>query len=138
MQVSKELNRGDALLELLLIDREELVEDVKANGSLGCTDCRMVKSKILKEVREASNRIVILVFRRAAFILLRELVGWVPGEAALKCKTAQVMWLVFKNDVHIAQQSIWMCRKLSRHSRRLTWMHRELLSELKYQEVYLS
>ena len=68
MQMLKELNRGDALLELLLINREEQVEDVKADGSLGCTDCRMVKSKILKEVREASNRIVILVFRRAAFI----------------------------------------------------------------------
>lgn len=68
MQVLKELNRGDALLELLLINREELFEDVKADGSLGCTDCRMVKSKILKEVWEASNRVVILVFRRTAFV----------------------------------------------------------------------
>lgn len=68
MQVLKELNRGHALLELLLINREELFEDVKADGSLGCTDCRMVKSKILKEVWEASNRVVILVFRRAAFV----------------------------------------------------------------------
>lgn len=63
-----QLNRGDALLELLLINREELFEDVKADGSLGCTDCRMVKSKNLKEVWEASNRVVILVFRRTAFV----------------------------------------------------------------------
>lgn len=65
MQLLKELNRGDALLELLLRNREELVEDVKADGSLGCTDYRMVKPKILKEVREASNRIFILAFGRA-------------------------------------------------------------------------
>lgn len=97
MQVLKELNREE-LLELLLINREELVEDMKADGSLGCTDCRMVKSKIPKEVREASNRIAILVFRRPAFILFRELVGWVPNEGALKGKTAQVMCFVFKQS----------------------------------------
>lgn len=102
MQVLKELNREDGLLELL-INRKELVEDVKADGSLGCTDCRMVKPKIPKEVREASNRIVIVVFRRVAFISIRELVGWVPTEAALKGKTAQVPWLVFKNHVLRAQ-----------------------------------
>ena len=34
-----ELIRGDALLDLLLTNKEELVEKVKVKGSLGCNDC---------------------------------------------------------------------------------------------------
>jgi len=37
--VVKELKRGHALLDLLLTNREKLVEKVKVKGSLGCNYC---------------------------------------------------------------------------------------------------
>lgn len=38
-EVINELIRGDALLDLLLSNKEELVKKVKVKGSLGCNDC---------------------------------------------------------------------------------------------------
>ena len=38
-QAINELIREDGLLDLLLTNKEELVEKVKVKGSLGCNDC---------------------------------------------------------------------------------------------------
>nr|XP_013805401.1 PREDICTED: proteasome-associated protein ECM29 homolog [Apteryx mantelli mantelli] len=48
--VTDELATGDALVDLLLANKEQLVDDVKAKGSLGCSDHGMVEFKILRGV----------------------------------------------------------------------------------------
>lgn len=47
MQVINELTRGgDTLLELLLTNKEELVESINVEGSHGCSDYKMLVFKI--------------------------------------------------------------------------------------------
>jgi len=48
MQVVEEPTRKGALLDLLIKNKEGLVEDVKAAGRLGCSDHEMVEFRILR------------------------------------------------------------------------------------------
>lgn len=43
-QVIKKLMRADALLDMILTNKEETIRDVKAESSLGCGDRGMVES----------------------------------------------------------------------------------------------
>jgi len=75
MQVVEEPTRKGSLLDLVLTNKEGLVEDVKAGGSLGCSDHEMVELRILRVGSRAISRIKTLDFRRANFGLFRELLG---------------------------------------------------------------
>ncbi|GAB0206692.1 hypothetical protein GRJ2_003134800 [Grus japonensis] len=48
LQVTEEPMRRDAMLDLVLTNKEGLVGDVKLKGSLGCRDHEMVEFKILR------------------------------------------------------------------------------------------
>ena len=50
------LMREDALLDLMLTNKEELVWNVKFGGSLDCTDYEVVKFRILREGNKANSR----------------------------------------------------------------------------------
>jgi len=66
MQVVKEPVRR-RVLDLVLTNKEGLVEDVKAGGSLGCSDREKVSFRILCGGSRATSRIKTLDFSRANF-----------------------------------------------------------------------
>ena len=71
-QVIKKLMRGDALLNLILTNKEELVGDVEAGGGLGCSGHEMMEFRILRAENRAKSRITALDIKRADFMdLLR-------------------------------------------------------------------
>jgi len=78
MQVVEEPTRRGALLDLVLTNKEGLVEDVKAGDSLGCSDHEMVGFRILRGGSRAISRIKTLDFRRANFGLFKERLGGIP------------------------------------------------------------
>jgi len=67
MQVVEEPTRKDALLDLVLTNKEGLVEDVKVGGRLGCSEHEMVEFRILHGGSRAISRIKTLDLRRANF-----------------------------------------------------------------------
>ena len=67
MQVVEEPTRKGALLDLVLTNKEGLVEDVKVGGRLGCSDQEMVEFRILRGGSRAISRIKTLDLRRADF-----------------------------------------------------------------------
>jgi len=71
MQVVEEPMRRDVLLDLVLMNKEGLDEDVKAGGSLGSNDQEMVNFRILCGGSRAICRIKTLDFRRADFGLFK-------------------------------------------------------------------
>ena len=77
-QVVEEPTRRGVLLDLVLTDRDALVEDVKVGGSLGCSDHEMVEFRILRGGSRAVSRITALDFRRANFSLFKDLLGGIP------------------------------------------------------------
>jgi len=84
MQVVEEPTRKGALLDLVLTNKERLVDDVKVGGRLGCSDHEIVKFRILRGGSSAIRRIKTLDLRRANFGLFKELLGGIPWARALE------------------------------------------------------
>jgi len=84
MQVVKEPTRKGALLDLVLTNKEGLVEDVKVGGRLGCSDHEIVEFRILSGGSRAISRIKTLDLRRADFGLFKKPLGGIPWARALE------------------------------------------------------
>lgn len=65
--------RGEVLLDLLLINIDKRIRDVRIDVTLGCSDCALVEFTILR------GRVRTLNFRRTNFQLFREKIG-TPGK----------------------------------------------------------
>ena len=97
MQMVEKPTRRGVLLDLVLTNKEGLVEDVKVGGSLGCSDHEMVEFRILHGRSRAITRITTLDFRRANFGLFKDLLGRIPRISALEGRGTQESWLIFKH-----------------------------------------
>jgi len=91
-QKVEEKTRGTAILDLILTNREEMVEEVRVTGTLGGSDHAILEFWIPrggKPVRTQSSR---LDFGRADFDGLRRRVGRIPWMEVLKDKNVQEGW----------------------------------------------
>jgi len=138
MQVVEELTRRGALLDLVLMNKEGLIEDVKDGGSLGCSDHEMFNFRILRGGSRATSRITALDFRRVNFGLFKELHGGIPCTRALEGRGVQESWSLFKRHFLHAQDWFIPLRKKSRKGgKRPARMSKELLAELRWKrKVY--
>ena len=81
LQVIDEPMRRGSLLDLILIKKEGLIEDVKVKGSLGHRDHEIVEFRILragKRVKTSSQPWT------SDFGLIKDLLGRVPWDKALE------------------------------------------------------
>ena len=126
--------KGDALLDLLLTNKEEWVMDVKVRGSFGCSDHEMIEFRILKEGNKAKSSITASGFRRADFGIFRDLFGRSPQETILE-RGVQKSCLIFKD--HLLQTQEWSIptsQESSKGNRRPAWMNKELLTKHKHKK----
>jgi len=91
------------LLDLVLTNRDGLVEEVKAGGSLVCSDYGMVEFRILCGGSRARSRNTTLDLRRANSGLFRDLLGRIQWVRALEGRGVQASWLLFKHNFLYAQ-----------------------------------
>jgi len=132
MQVVEEPKRRGMLLDLVLMNKEGLVEDVKVGGSLGCSDHDMVEFRILRRGSRAISKIKTLDFRRANFGLFKELLGGILWVRALEGRGVQESWSLFKHHfLHAQDPCIPLSKKSSKGGRRPTRMSKELLVKLR-------
>jgi len=130
MQMVEEPMRRGNLLDLALMNKEGLVEDVKAGDSLGCSDHKMVEFRVLHGGSRVISRIKTLDFRRANFGLFKDLLGGMPWVRTLEGRGVQESWSLFKyHFLHAQDWCIPLCKKSSKGVRRSTWMCKETLSE---------
>ena len=104
MQLVSEPTREGALLDLLFVNREGLVDDVAVGGRLGHSDHEIIEFSILREARRGSSRTDILDFQRADFVLFGHLLDRIPWEMVLKGIGVQEVWALFKKEVLMAQE----------------------------------
>ncbi|XP_064909576.1 gamma-1-syntrophin isoform X3 [Columba livia] len=140
MQMVEEPTRRGALLDLILTNKEGLVEAVKVEGCLGCSDHEMVEFSILGGRNRVASRIATLDFSRANFGLFKQLLGEIPWARLLERKGAQDSWIAFRDCFfHAQDQSIPTHRKSRKGARRPAWLNRDLLGMLKQKRrVYRS
>ncbi|XP_065438446.1 uncharacterized protein LOC135981058 [Chrysemys picta bellii] len=131
-QKVEKATRGEAVLDLILTNREELVENVKVEGSLGESDHEIIEFAILTKGRRENSKIETMDFRKADFGKLRELIGKVPWESRLRGKTTEESWQFFKGTLLRAQkQAIPLVRKDRKCGKRPPWLNHEILHDLK-------
>jgi len=124
--------RKHVLLDLVLTNKEGLVEDVKVGGSLRCSDHEMVECRTLRGGSRTISRIKTLESRRANFGLFKELLGGIPWVRALEGRGVQESWSLLKHHfLHVQDRCIPLRKKSSKEVRRRTWMSKELLAELR-------
>ncbi|GAB0177051.1 mitochondrial enolase superfamily member 1 [Grus japonensis] len=120
------------MLDLVLINKEALVGNMKLKGSLGCSDHDIVEFKILRAAGRAHSKLTTLDLRRADFGLFRDLLGRIPWDKTLEGRGAQDSWLVFKDHLLQAQeQCIPTKRKSGKNTKRPPRMNKELPGEVK-------
>ena len=83
-QLVSEPTREGALLDLLFVNREGLVDDVAVGGRLGHSDHEIIEFSILREARRGCSRTDILDFKRADFVLFRHQLDRISWETVLK------------------------------------------------------
>jgi len=129
----EEPTRKGALLDIVLTNKEGLVEDVKVGGRLGCSDHEMVEFRNLCGGSRAVSRIKTLDLRRANFGLFKELLGGIPWVRALEGRGVQECWSLFKRHFLDAQEWCMPLRKKSsKGGRRPAWLNKELLVEIRW------
>jgi len=84
MQVVEDPTRKGSLLDLVLTNKEGLVENVKVGGRLSCSDHEMVEFRIQRGGSRAISRIKTLDLRRADFGLVKELLGGISKAGGSK------------------------------------------------------
>jgi len=123
VQVVEEPRRRGVLLDLVLTNKETLVEDMKVGGSLGSSDHDMVEFSILHGGSREISRTITLDFRRANFSLFKDLLGGIPWVRTLEGKGVQESWSLFQQYFLCVQdQCIPPSKKSSKGGRRPAWM----------------
>jgi len=79
-QVIDSPTQGDATLDLMVTNANELITDIKTEGSLGCSDYALVEFTLLRDTGKARSMVRTLSFRKANFQLFKELVRRTPGK----------------------------------------------------------
>jgi len=119
MQLVEEPTRRGVLLDLVLTNKEGLVEDVKVGGSLSCSDHEMVQFRIMRGGNRVVSKIKTLDFRRANFGLFKDLLGGIPWVRALEGRRVQESWSLFKHHfLHAQDRCILLSKKSSKGGRR--------------------
>jgi len=103
-QMVKEPTRGSKILDLLFLNREGVVWNLKAEGRLGHSDHEMLDFSILVEPRRGVIRTATVDFQRADFSLFRTMVERVPWEVVLEGMGAQKCWEYFKEVILKVQE----------------------------------
>ncbi|KAK4806872.1 hypothetical protein QYF61_012593 [Mycteria americana] len=126
LQVLDMPTRNGTLLDLLLTNREDLLDNITTNGSLGCRDHNIVEFKILLHMLKT------LDFRRANFKMLRAQLRGIPWEASMEGKGACKCWELFKNSLLEAQEHLHpLQRERKKANKRPPWLNKDLLGVLK-------
>ena len=103
-QLVKEPTKGSKILGLLIVNREDLVGDVKVGGCLGQSGHEMLDFLILVEQQRGVSRTATLDFKRADFNLFRTMVERVPWKVVLESMGAQEGWEYFKEVILRVQE----------------------------------
>ncbi|KAJ7413913.1 hypothetical protein BTVI_42070 [Pitangus sulphuratus] len=95
-QVLREPTQKDALLDLMLVNRVDLVSEVGIGGRLGHSVHKEIEFKMSVDRRKSASKTSTLDMRREDFRLFKELVSKVPLENVFAEAGVHQCWSLFK------------------------------------------
>lgn len=85
----EEPTRRNAILDLILTNKEEFVGNMKITDISGCRSHEMVELTILRAERRMKSKLTTMDFRRADFGFFKNLLGRVLWDKALEGRGAK-------------------------------------------------
>lgn len=112
--------RGEALLDLLCTNVEELIKGVKTGVRPGCSSHALEGFSILRDTAGwVKSRVRTLNLRKEIFQLFGALVQGISWETALRDTEVNKSWQILKDIfLRLLERSVSVCKKLCRGSRR--------------------
>ncbi|XP_070619981.1 polyadenylate-binding protein 4 isoform X1 [Erythrolamprus reginae] len=124
--------RGNAILDLILTNREETIEGTEEEGKLGESDHVILKFNIVQSLATIPNTTTVPDFRKADFNKLRANLEQCPWNELLEGKTTQEAWVILKNSIIDAQNNaIPMKRKNRKTKAKPAWLNKALADDIK-------
>ncbi|CAM4513742.1 unnamed protein product [Caretta caretta] len=132
-QVVAEPTRGDAILDLVLVSNEDLIEEMVVGDNLGSSDHELIQFKLNGRINKNKSATRVFDFKRADFQKLRKLVrevDWTEEFMGLKVEEA---WDYFKLKLQKLSEA---CiprkgKKFIGRSCRPSWMSKHLREVIK-------
>jgi len=119
------------ILDLLVINKTEIIGDIKIGGSLWCSAHALVVFAVLRDMGQAKSKVRTPNFRKAKFGLSKKLVNKTTWETTLRDKEAEQSWHNFQDALRKAQElSIARSKKSGKTSKRLAWLSQDLMVKL--------
>lgn len=81
--------RRGSMLDLVITNKEGLVENVKLEGTLGCSYHEIMKFRIQRAARMEHSKLYTLVFESTDFALFRDLFRRLSRDKALEGRGVQ-------------------------------------------------
>ncbi|XP_050792311.1 uncharacterized protein LOC127042868 [Gopherus flavomarginatus] len=98
-QVVEVPTRGDAILDLVLVSSEDLVEEMVVGDNLGSSDHELIQFKLDGRINKCRSGIRVFDFSRANFKELRKLVREVDWTEELVDLNVEEAWNYFKSQL---------------------------------------
>ena len=131
VQKVEEATRGKTILDLVITNKEDLVNGVEVVGTLGKSDHALLEFVIQLEGEAKHSQTRILDFKKANFCKLRELLAVIPWTETLKKKGVQDGWEFLKTEILKAQfKTVPTRRKNGRGLKKPQWFTKELSTQL--------
>ncbi|CAM5118465.1 unnamed protein product [Natator depressus] len=132
-QVVAEPTRGDAILDLVLVSSEDLIEEMVVGDNLGLRDHELIQFKPNGRINKNRSVSRVFDFKRANFKKLRKLVREVDWTKELVDLKAEEAWNYFKSKL---QKLSEVCiprkgKKFIGRSCRPSWMSKHLREVIK-------
>ena len=78
--------RGGTTMDVLLTSVNELIDDIRIGGCLGCSDHAVVEFTLQRDMRQVKSKARKLNFRKANFQLFKELIKKTPGKLSSRTR----------------------------------------------------
>ncbi|CAM5117040.1 unnamed protein product [Natator depressus] len=132
-QVVAEPTRGDAILDLVLVSSEDLIEEMVVRDNLGSSDHELIQFKLNRRINKNKSATRVFDFKRADFQKLRQLVREVDWTEELMVLKAEEAWDYFKSKLQkLSEACIPRKRKkFIGRSCRPSWMSKHLREVIK-------
>uniref|UniRef100_A0A452GZ21 Reverse transcriptase domain-containing protein n=1 Tax=Gopherus agassizii TaxID=38772 RepID=A0A452GZ21_9SAUR len=136
-QVVEVPTRGDAILDLVLVSSEDLVEEMVVGDNLGSSDHELIQFKLDGRINKCRSGIRVFDFSRANFKELRKLVREVDWTEELVDLNAEEAWNYFKSQLRRLSEA---CiprkgKKTMGRSRRPNWMSKQLREGIRQKQT---
>ena len=132
-QVVCTATRFTNILDLLLVNEDSLVNSVKTEENLGCSDHNIIRFNfnVASPQKLVKNEVEVLDFRNGDFTKFESMLSCIDWESRLKNLNCYEMWDTFKSNLDNIQLECFPVRKIRTKNRKPFWWNCDIRDKIR-------